>query len=305
MSYKYKFFNVVVVIAMSTRVLQTVIAREYSDCGNLRKLQKAPKDIAMPHDALLVMTKRGYSHEIDTISSRARNNGLLFKVLAMTLLFFFASIHNSFVLGDSFDKTVEDLIYEKITDPRIAIELQYESQNKVAAILTKESDIKSISLINFEPNHSNFKIRVNYTNNSASDELFGKYISFVEVPVLSRFIRAGEIITDKDITIIRTKLSSLRGNFVINEKDIIGMQAKKHLSSGALIKNNELINPPVIKTNDPVSIIYSSNNIKLKISGTALNNGAIGDMVKVKNNDTGAVLLGQIINKNTVQVGGE
>jgi flagella basal body P-ring formation protein FlgA len=213
--------------------------------------------------------------------------------------------HKGFAISDSFDKRVEDLIYEKITDPRIVIELQYESQHKVDAILHKESDIKSIALVNFEPNRSNFRIRINYNNNSASDELFGKYISFVEVPVLSRFIRAGEIITDKDIIVTKVKLSSLRGSFVVNYKDIVGMQAKKHLSAGVMIKNNELISPQVIKLNDPVSIIYSSNNIRLKISGTALGSGAIGEMVRVKNNDTGAVILGQIINKNTVQVGGE
>ena len=60
-----------------------------------------------------------------------------------------------------------------------------------------------------------------------------------------------------------------------------------------------------IDINDPVNIIYSSGAINLKTVGIALGAGAVGDMIKVKNTSSGAVLLGQIINKNTVQVGGQ
>jgi flagella basal body P-ring formation protein FlgA len=62
--------------------------------------------------------------------------------------------------------------------------------------------------------------------------------------------------------------------------------------------------PSVIKNNDPVNIIYSSGSISLKTVGISMGVGAVGDMIKVKNSSSGAVLLGQIINKNTVQVGG-
>jgi len=234
----------------------------------------------------------------------ARNDGFWLTLLMMMTLFMI-SANNAFAINDSFDKTIEDLIYEKINDPKITIELQYESKDKVETIRKRESQINSISLINFEPNYSNFKVRINYNNHSASDELFGKYISLIEVPVLSRQLRAGEIITDKDIIIQKTKLSKIRENYIIEAKNIVGMQAKKHLSSGVFIKNNEIVNPHVIKQNDPVNIIYSSNNIKLKTSGVAINSGGIGDMIKVKNSDTGVLLLGQIVSKNTVQVGSE
>lgn len=166
------------------------------------------------------------------------------------------------------------------------------------------NEVKNVVLINYEPERSNFKIRVNY-NNGSSDEVFGKYESFVELPVTSRFIKAGEIILASDVTSVKTKTSRVRGNYISKEEDIIGMQAKKHLSAGIVIKPNELARPAVIKMNDPVSITYSANNIQLKTTGVALGVGAIGDMIKVKNEDTGTVLLGQIINKNTVQVGGE
>jgi len=72
-----------------------------------------------------------------------------------------------------------------------------------------------------------------------------------------------------------------------------------------MIKISDISNPPVIKNNDPVNIVYSSGVINLKTTGVALGSGAVGDMIKVKNGTSGAVILGQIINKNTIQVSGK
>jgi flagella basal body P-ring formation protein FlgA len=202
------------------------------------------------------------------------------------------------------DTVIEDLIHEKINDPWVILELQYESSDKVNRVKNNQSEVKNIVLVNFEPNYSNFKVKIIYNDNTF-DEIYGIYSSLIEAPVTSRVIKAGEIISRNDITTAKVKINRLRENFLIESNDIIGMQAKRPLSSGILLKNSDLIRPAVIRQNDPVNIIYSSGNIKLKTTGTSIGNGAIGDMIKVKNEDTGTVLLGQIVDKNTVQVGPE
>jgi flagella basal body P-ring formation protein FlgA len=83
------------------------------------------------------------------------------------------------------------------------------------------------------------------------------------------------------------------------------MQARQYIKPGSMFRSSDLVSPAVIKVNDPVNIIFSSGAINLKTVGIAMGNGAVGDMIKVKNESSGAVLLGQIVNKNTVQVGGE
>lgn len=221
------------------------------------------------------------------------------KFLVVLLIPFFC-----YAFSDSFDRNVEDLLYEKFQDKKVVIEIFYDSTDKLSQIKNRQSEIKDFLLVNYEAERSSFKIRVNY-NNGSSDEIFGRFETFIEIPVTSRFIKAGEIILAGDITTVKTKVSRLRENYITSEEDIIGMQAKKHLSSGSLIKMNELSRPVVIKMHDPVNIIYTSGNIDLKISGISLGNGAVGDTLRVKNEDSGAVMLGRIINKNTVQVGGE
>jgi flagella basal body P-ring formation protein FlgA len=228
----------------------------------------------------------------------------MYKIYIKLLIILLLIPFSAKAYDDSLDRMVEDLIYEKINDKKVIVEITYETSDKVSQVKTRLNEIKNVILINYDPERSNFKIRINYQNGSY-DEVLGRYESFVEVPVTSRFIKTGEIILASDITSVKTKINRVRGHYISNEEDIIGMQAKKHLSAGIVIKANELTRPAVIKMNDPVNITYSANNIQLKTSGIALGVGAVGDMIKVKNEDTGTVLLGQIVNKNTVQVGGE
>lgn len=207
--------------------------------------------------------------------------------------------------SDQFDRNVEDLIYQKKGNREVEIsELTYDSRDKIAQIKNQQRNVKNITITDIDLEKSRFLLKVEYFNGS-SNEISGRFESTIEIPVTSRFIKAGEIITSLDLTHTRANLSKVRGDYIVSEQNLIGMQAKRHLAAGVMIKNNELTRPNVIKVNDPVSIIYTVNNIKLKASGISMGLGAIGDSIKVKNEDTGIVVLGQIINRNTVQVGGE
>lgn len=226
---------------------------------------------------------------------------MFYKSLLLVLLLITFEVSGS--QDDSFDRVVEELVYEKIADPRIIIDLQYDSKDRVAKVIKTYNQVQSVLLTSLDPTYSSFKLQINYHQGQVV-EIFGRYSSFIEVPVISRAIKSGEIISASDISLTKTRLNRLKNSdYVTSESEIIGMQAKKALLSGTLVRKNELRNPPVIKTNDLVNVIYQASNIKIKTTAVALGPGAVGDLIKVKNQDTGTVLLGQIINKNTVQVG--
>jgi len=137
------------------------------------------------------------------------------------------------------------------------------------------------------------------------EEITGKFNSFFEVPVAAKIIRVGDIIIATDIKIQKIRSNKVKDGIALNEQEVIGLQARKFIIAESVFKLNELSKPHVIKANDPVNIIYASNNLMLKTAGIALGSGAIGETIKVKNEDTGNVLLGEIVNKNTVQVSGK
>ena len=213
-------------------------------------------------------------------------------------------VSSAFADKDFVDGTIQGLLQEKITDSRIIIEHQYNSKSKLAQIKSKKEEIKSIVLEKFDPKFSSYRVQVHY-NDGKVDSISGKYISYIMAPIAGKYIKFGEVIQASDITSKKMRLDNLKKGFATEDSEVIGMQAKKYIAVGRMFKLNDISSPPVLKNNDPVNIIYSSGAINLKTVGIALGTGAVGDMIKVKNTSSGAVLLGQIINKNTVQVGGQ
>lgn len=213
-------------------------------------------------------------------------------------------VSSAFANEDFVDSTIQGLLQEKITDSRVIVEQQYNSKSRLAQIKSKKEDIKSIVLEKFDPKFSSFRVQVHY-NDGKIDSISGKYITYIMAPVAEKYIKFGEVIQASDVTSKKMRLDTFKKGYATEDSEVIGMQAKKYIAVGRLFKLSDISRPPVLKNNDPVNIIYSSGAINLKTVGIALGTGAVGDMIKVKNTSSGAVLLGQIINKNTVQVGGK
>ena len=219
--------------------------------------------------------------------------------LCITLLTLFALADEDFV-----GKTINGLLQEKIQDNRIIIEQEYSSKSKFDKIKSAQDKIDSIIVEQFEPKNSSFRVRVNY-NDGKAETLSGRYLSYVMAPIAARYIKFGDVIQQSDVTTIKVRIDSLNSEYASELNEVVGMQAKTYIAAGKMFKINEVTSPNVIKNNDPVNIIYSSGAINLKTVGIAMGNGAVGDMIKVKNSSSGVVLLGQIVNKNTVKIGGE
>lgn len=207
--------------------------------------------------------------------------------------------------GDGFIiENINKLLRDKITDQRLVIEPEFSSNAKLDSIKSKQDKIDSIDLQEFDAKDSTFRVLVHYTDGK-SDSLAGKYKCFVMVPVTAKYIKFGDIIQQSDITTQKVLAGDVEKENASEIAQVVGMQAKKYIAVGKMIKIAEIASPNVIKPNDPVNIIYSSGPINLKTVGVAMGSGAVGDMVKVKNESSGAILLGQIINKNTVKIGGD
>jgi len=230
----------------------------------------------------------------------------LFNKITLNLCLFciFAFLGNSNALASDnlVDETIGSLIAEKMGNDKLSIEIKYDSTSAISSVKTKSQKILSIKLDQFTGR--NFSALVQYNNNK-EDLISGTYVAFALVPVASRYIKQGEIIQTNDLSFTRIRLDNVRSDFAIDLDNVVGYQSNKQIASGSVIKTSDLTRPLVLKINDPVNITYSSGAISLKTSGIALGSGAIGDTIKVKNTTTGTILLGQIVNKNTVKVGGE
>ena len=80
------------------------------------------------------------------------------------------------------------------------------------------------------------------------------------------------------------------------------MQVKRNIQPNILLKSIDIIKPQIINKNDLVNVRYQTNKINLKTTALALHSGAISDMIKLKNEKSGVIISGQIIDDKTVKV---
>lgn len=206
-------------------------------------------------------------------------------------------------IAEKLDSQIEKLICENIDCSKNFLEIRYDSKDKLERAENRHLSISEILLVKFDSAYSSFRAKVLY-DDGTSDLISGRYDIFLEVPVPSRFIRSGSIIGASDITSVKIRTSQIRPSYLISANEVVGKIAKRGLNTGSMIRDIDVAPVPVIKSGDPVNVIYVSGEIRLKVSGTSMGNAGVGEMLKVRNEDTGAVLLGKVINKNTIQVGG-
>lgn len=223
---------------------------------------------------------------------------MISRIFLIIILLLKPSISSAYQL----DQMVSDLIIEKLAMGISELEINYDNKSKSQIPTLKEKGVKSVRLTYFEPNYSSFRINVTARDDQMFD-IFGRYRAFMDVPVLSKGIASGTIITEADIVSVKTPYSKVKSGYMTSLGDIVGLQARRNLAGGSYIRKNDIVKPQIIKNGDDVSIIYDQGNIKLRTNGTAQQSGAMGDNIKVKNATTSTVVNGIVKGKNLVEVG--
>lgn len=112
-------------------------------------------------------------------------------------------------------------------------------------------------------------------------------------------IPKGKIIYLNDIDFKRYKVSGSKE--FLTKEDIIGKVAKVNIKKDRLIKRYYLMPDFQVFKRKNVKIIYSNGALKIELLGLALDNGTIGDIVRVKNISTNKVIKCKVVGPFTVK----
>ena len=125
---------------------------------------------------------------------------------------------------------------------------------------------------------------------------------FLPVPAVT--IQPNDEITD-ELIIDRAFIASTvtRGAVQEDRRFVIGKVAKRPLLKGLPIPVNALRDPYVVISGKPAIIVFEEGGLSITGQATALQSGSIGDVVSLRNGDSGAVIRGIIAKDGTVRVG--
>jgi flagella basal body P-ring formation protein FlgA len=119
--------------------------------------------------------------------------------------------------------------------------------------------------------------------------------------VLGRTIQRGEAIQAEDVVWIDTPSTAPR-DALADPEALIGKTAKRVLLANTPLRAMDVMDTPSVRRNEPVTLIYEADGLKLSIRGKALSAAAIGAIVKVLNPKSNKVLEAIVDGPGTARV---
>jgi flagella basal body P-ring formation protein FlgA len=158
----------------------------------------------------------------------------------------------------------------------------------------------------YNPARRQFEAKFNlFLNAEKKQELSfaGKVRVFVQLPVAARDLKAGQIITADDILTKRVaQETNIRASDQIKSEDLIGKEVKRSLRSGQTIQSNDVRTQVMVAKGKIVTLNFAKGGIMLSAQGKALENGGLGDTVRVMNSQSKTVVQGTVTGPETVSI---
>ena len=93
-------------------------------------------------------------------------------------------------------------------------------------------------------------------------------------------------------------------SFASNRTMLVGKVARRTLLPGLAIATNAVGEPRLVRIGALVRVVYKDDGLVIQAYAAALQNGAAGDMVSVRNSESGVTISGIVDADGSVHVGG-
>ena len=206
-----------------------------------------------------------------------------------------------------FGMTVEELVVSRIIKENSLDTLWYELEvlaNPLKITDLQSSDIKLRPLSQKEP-LGLFTVLVEIINNGTvleRGQVRLRVRKFADVLVTSgRLKRHEKLATDK-FTLRRMEVTSLREQPVFSFEAINGHRLKRNLSKGRILTVEAIEPVPDIEVGGEVSIVYADVLCTITVPGRVLQDGCVGQLVRVKNKASGKIVMARVADSSSVVI---
>lgn len=130
----------------------------------------------------------------------------------------------------------------------------------------------------------------------------GRVHELIEVPVLTRRLRAGDIIGKDDVTLQLLRADLVGQNAITSADRLIGKGARHALVGGRPLNGADVRDPQLVGRGSIVTMTYRTDNLMITAHGKARENGTAGEVVRVQNLNSGKTVEAIVTGPDTVTV---
>ena len=131
----------------------------------------------------------------------------------------------------------------------------------------------------------------------------GASVPEVDVAVARSDIARGDVIAEGDLEYKAVPAVRANGSVVRAITDVAGMEARRALKAGELIRSGDLKRPTMVAKGSTVTMLFEAPGMRLSAVGRALTEGAEGDTITVLNPTSFRKVEALVIKAGTVRVG--
>lgn len=124
----------------------------------------------------------------------------------------------------------------------------------------------------------------------------------VELLVAARPLPRGSRLAAGDLKRAVRPESRLSTGYIVQQSDIVGKILSRTVSAGSVITHNHLDNPRAVKRGERVSIVAEMDGLSISMEGTALADGAVGEVIRVKNRSSQRQIDAEVVSGGVVRV---
>jgi flagellar basal body P-ring formation protein FlgA len=128
----------------------------------------------------------------------------------------------------------------------------------------------------------------------------GNIADVVRVPVLTRAVLKGDVVTANDIILERRRRSELGPDIATDLSKLAGNAARRSLPRGTLLREADVQRPELVERNAAVVMAFEQPGIQLSMRGRALAAGAMGDVIQVQNINSRRIVEARIVGPGKV-----
>lgn len=119
--------------------------------------------------------------------------------------------------------------------------------------------------------------------------------------IIVRPVSRGDLLTLEDLGL--QTLSRSGGGGFTDIDELVGRRAKKSLRTGLVVHDRHLQPDWMVHAKQSVSVVNNTGGIQVTTAGIALENGRLGDLVKVRNLSSNSILHGFVAGTKKISIG--
>ena len=227
-------------------------------------------------------------------------------LLLFLILFLFSGKAYAYTLNNQFlTSQIKSSIEEQISSimpGKIIVDVKSIPYRNIDIPSGKLKIIVSVNLRYFTQNTI---ARVSVNVNDKEITAFGvpvKLQVWDRVWVATDSINRGETLSVSNIKVENKEISLIAEKAVKENVSLEGNLVRKNFVPGEVIDMRFIESIPTIMKSSQVSLIFKTRLITVNLPGEALDNGKIGDYIKVRNKNYKKDYIGKVIGENTVLI---